>query len=131
MSFEINNPSNYNEHPEIGNSLESFPVLDTSDTANNIIMKLEELDIPYKVQYKNGNDPLYSLPSESILLDAIVLEPKKPHIIQAISGIGEGHLSILSRDNQMGGHFRIHTIHNQMNVVAFIELMYALEDGFL
>ena len=131
MSFEINNPSNYNVHPEIGSTLESFPVLDSSDTAKNIMMKLEELDIPYKVQYKDGNDPLYNLPNESILLDAIVLEPKSPHLIKAISGIGEGHLDIVHKDNQMGGFFRIHTIHNQTNQVAFIELMYALEDGFL
>ena len=136
MSLEINNAENYEEHLTVGSPGDLFPTVVVSDIAKDIMRELDKLGIKHKKHYKD-TVPLYNgEPNESVTLDGIELLTNRKHIIAYIGNIGMSNISIrkaeMDNESTMNkGEFLVVTIYNQRNQMSLLELMFALEDGFL
>lgn len=131
-----NNPSNYKTHPDVGSSMEEFPKVHVSDVAIDIMRELDKLDIKFKKYYREDVEMRQDLPPDSIALNSVQLLTDRKHVIASIGNISASYIEIkraeLDGESTLTkGRFLITTIYNQRTTMNLIQLVYALEDGFL
>lgn len=134
MKFQKTN--NYEEHQSIGNVSENLPMVVVSDTAKDIMRELDKLGIKHKKYYKDNVPLMSGIPMDSVTLNGLELLTDRKHVIAFISNIGVSNIKIKQAEidgesTMHKGEFLVVTIYGGRTKMSLLELMFALEDGFL